>query len=46
MIIIRLEWKMPGRKFEKYASEGYRFGFTGHERNLIWWKGKFFGWKI
>ena len=24
--------EMPGRKFEKDASEGYRFGFTGHEK--------------
>ena len=24
--------EMPGRKFVKYASEEYRFGFTGHEK--------------
>ncbi len=39
--------EMPGRKFEKYASEGYRFGFTGHEKESDMVEGvRFFGWKI
>jgi len=39
--------EMPGRKFVKYASEEYRFGFTGHEKESDMVEGvRFFGWKI
>jgi hypothetical protein len=35
--------EMPGRKFEKDATENYRFGFTGHEKESDLAEGVYYG---